>query len=48
MACKGICQRHKALKPNRGGRYLAGKKRCQVVRFILFGKVIFVRVVDVD
>ena len=29
MACKGICQRHKALKPNRGGRYLAGQKRCQ-------------------
>ena len=29
MVCKGICQRHKALKPNRGGRYLAGQKRCQ-------------------
>ena len=31
MVCKGICQRHKALKPNRGGgRYIAGQKRCQL------------------
>lgn len=35
MVCKGICQRHKALKPNRGGRYLAGQKRCQVCQIYI-------------
>ncbi|MGZ5547779.1 MAG: hypothetical protein ACXWFZ_07490 [Nitrososphaeraceae archaeon] len=30
MTCKGICQRHKALIPRNGGRYLIGQKRCQV------------------
>jgi hypothetical protein len=30
MTCKGICQRHKAIKPRNGGRYLIGQKRCQV------------------
>ncbi|MFL6408450.1 MAG: hypothetical protein ACJ71F_15480 [Nitrososphaeraceae archaeon] len=32
MTCKGICERHKALKPAHssggGGRYSAGQKRC--------------------
>jgi hypothetical protein len=35
MACKGICQRHKALKPNRGGRYISGQKRCQVCQIYI-------------
>jgi hypothetical protein len=32
MPCKGICLRHRALKPKvaEGGRYLTGQKRCQV------------------
>jgi hypothetical protein len=29
MTCKGICQRHKALRPRNGKRYLLGQKRCQ-------------------
>jgi uncharacterized paraquat-inducible protein A len=31
LTCKGICERHKALKPSHrlGGRYSAGQKRCQ-------------------
>ena len=35
MVCKGICQRHKALKPNRGGRYIVGQKRCQVCQIYI-------------
>ena len=30
MPCKGICQRHKAIKPTGRGRYDAGQKRCQI------------------
>jgi predicted amidophosphoribosyltransferase len=29
MACKGICIRHKAVKPVDTGRYSSGQKRCQ-------------------
>jgi hypothetical protein len=30
LTCKGICERHKALKPSESaiGRYSAGQKRC--------------------
>ena len=35
MTCKGICQRHKAIKPRNGGRYLIGQKRCQVCEIYL-------------
>ena len=28
--CRGICQRYFAKKPERGGRYTAGQKRCQM------------------
>jgi hypothetical protein len=28
MVCKGICVRHRALKPGSGKRYLIGQKRC--------------------
>jgi hypothetical protein len=30
MVCKGICIRHKALKPTGAGRYSTGQKRCQI------------------
>lgn len=32
LTCKGICERHKALKPSHGfgGRYSAGQKRCAI------------------
>ena len=29
MVCKGICTRHKAIRPKTGMRYLTGQKRCQ-------------------
>ena len=29
MVCKGICSRHKAMRPSAGMRYLKGQKRCQ-------------------
>jgi hypothetical protein len=35
MVCKGICLRHKALKPGNIGRYLAGQKRCQVCQLFI-------------
>ena len=28
LACKGICDRYKALKPSGTGRYTIGQKRC--------------------
>ena len=38
MVCKGICSRHKAIKPTNIGRYLSGQKRCQVCQvFITWG-----------
>ena len=36
MVCKGICVRHKALKPSLGiGRYCTGQKRCQICETFL-------------
>jgi hypothetical protein len=35
MVCKGICVRHKALKPMGAGRYSTGQKRCQVCETFL-------------
>jgi hypothetical protein len=35
MVCKGICVRHKALKPIGVGRYFMGQKRCQVCETFL-------------
>jgi hypothetical protein len=36
MVCKGICIRHKALKPDSSkGRYATGQKRCQVCEIFL-------------
>jgi len=37
MTCKGICIRHKAMKPkiSGGGRYIMGQKRCQVCSIFL-------------
>ena len=29
MVCKGVCPRHKAVKPTIGGRYANGQRRCQ-------------------
>ncbi len=45
MACKGICIRHKALKPTGIGRYSSGQKRCQICETFLNWDV---RVVDID
>jgi hypothetical protein len=28
MVCKGICSRHRAIKPKSGQRYTLGQKRC--------------------
>ena len=35
MVCKGICVRHKALKPVGNGRYSSGQKRCQACELFL-------------
>jgi hypothetical protein len=35
MGCKGICIRHKAIKPTGEGRYATGQKRCQVCEIFL-------------
>ncbi|PWU80605.1 MAG: hypothetical protein DLM72_11330 [Candidatus Nitrosopolaris wilkensis] len=35
MVCKGICVRHKALKPVGIGRYSTGQKRCQICEIFL-------------
>lgn len=29
LACKGVCDRYKAQKPQSGSRYAQGQKRCQ-------------------
>ena len=29
MGCKGICMHYKASRPQSGGRYITGQKRCQ-------------------
>ena len=35
MVCKGICSRHKAIRPSTGMRYLIGQKRCQVCQIFI-------------
>ncbi len=35
MVCKGICVRHKAMKPVGVGRYCSGQKRCQICEIFL-------------
>jgi len=35
MVCKGICIRHKALKPVGHGRYGTGQRRCQICEIFL-------------
>ena len=35
MVCKGICVRHKAMKPIGIGRYSTGQKRCQICEIFL-------------
>ena len=35
MVCKGICSRHKAMRPSTGMRYLIGQKRCQVCQIFI-------------
>jgi hypothetical protein len=35
MTCKGICIRHKAVKPTGIGRYSSGQKRCQIREIFL-------------
>ncbi len=35
MVCKGICIRHKTMKPVATGRYSIGQKRCQVCEIFL-------------
>ena len=35
MLCKGICSRHKAIRPSTGQRYFIGQKRCQVCQIFI-------------
>jgi len=36
QGCKGICSRHRAIKPKYGGqRYTIGQKRCQVCQIFI-------------
>ena len=41
MVCKGICSRHKAIRPLNGQRYLIGQKRCQVCQIFTDREGIF-------
>ena len=41
MVCKGICLRHKAIRPKTGQRYLIGKKLCQVCQLFINWQGIF-------
>ena len=41
MVCKGICSRHKAIRPSTGQRYLVGQKRCQVCQIFIDWEGIF-------
>ncbi|MDR4512092.1 MAG: hypothetical protein MRJ93_10365 [Nitrososphaeraceae archaeon] len=36
MVCKGICIRHKAIKPKGGQRYTIGQKRCQECEIFIY------------
>ena len=35
MTCNGICENFKAVKPNSGGRYENGQKRCQTCQIFI-------------
>jgi hypothetical protein len=35
LVCKGICSRHRAIKPTSGQRYTIGQKRCQVCQIFI-------------
>jgi hypothetical protein len=35
MVCRGICVRHKALRPIHSGRYATGQKRCQICEIFI-------------
>ncbi len=41
MVCKGICLRHKAIRPLNGQRNLIGQKRCQVCHIFIDWEGIF-------
>ncbi len=41
MMCKGICSRHKVIRPSTGQRYLIGQKRCQVCQIFIDWQGIF-------
>ena len=36
MTCNGICENFKATKPNEGGRYENGQKRCQTCQIFIY------------
>ena len=36
MVCNGICENFKATKPNEGGRYENGQKRCQTCQIFIY------------
>jgi hypothetical protein len=35
MVCKGICSRHRAIKPKSGQRYTLGQKHCNVCQIFI-------------
>ena len=35
MVCKGICSRHKAMRPSTGMRYSIGQKHCNVCQIFI-------------
>jgi hypothetical protein len=39
--CKGICSRHKAMRPTTGNRYLIGQKRCQACQVFIYWQGLF-------
>jgi rRNA maturation endonuclease Nob1 len=41
MTCKGICSRHRAIKPKIGQRYTIGQKRCQVCQIFIYWEGLF-------
>ena len=41
MGCKGICMHYKASRPQSGGRYITGQKRCQICEIYITWKDIW-------
>jgi len=41
MTCKGLCLRHRAIKPAGKGRYILGQKRCQVCSIFIIWEGFF-------